>query len=346
MSMNARLLGKYQQRFLEQLRAGDIYVAYSTVNGRISKWYKRSVAKFPVDLRNVLYNEVVYDLDFRVWERVYYYGKRIDALLHALDIPHIHTQTGGKGVHISFFLDIDEDDRRRLEEVGVTWRFVRRYYFHQLLDRLGIPERLRGKGEPFDDASINFSRARKGRIIRLIGGRKFNGCGVVGGYCTYIDKIPRRRAVVTDVCQVRFPDDVEFYTPPRCAIDDIIAAYEESELWYAAHEPTEPPRGDYLDLPCIRRVLEGMPISKRNSGEKLLAIACRLSGLSYDEAMRLVSLYRARCEQDGEDFVTWTPWFYRQRRRPYWSCREALELGVCEPFSCGVSVGEREKGEV
>ena len=336
-----------QAKFLEQLRAGNIYVAHALPNGGISKWRRRNVAKFPIDLRNVLYNEVVFDLDFKDWRMVHKYGTQIDNLLHGLDIPHLHTQTGGKGIHISIFLDFATRDIEHLSEAGVSWRFIRRYYFHQILDRLGVPARMRGRGEPFDDASINFSRGRKGRIIRMIGGRKFNGGGIVGGYCTYIDEIPRRRFVVRDITRVQFPDGVVFYRPSRCAVLDIIAAYEETELWYSRNAPDVKPNGNLTRLPCIRRLLEGLPISRRNSGEKLLAVACRLSGVGYDEAMSLVRLYASRCEQDGEDFITWTPWFYRQRRLPYWSCREAFEIGVCEPHDCEVSMkNELEKGEV
>jgi hypothetical protein len=86
-----------------------------------------------------------------------------------------------------------------------------------------------------------------------------------------------------------------------------------------------------LNLPCVQRILEGVPEGQRNAGAHILAIAARLDGLPQKEAQKAMLEYADNCSKDNiseSEYLGWVYWIFKEK--PFWNCRLCKELGLCE----------------
>ena len=94
--------------------------------------------------------------------------------------------------------------------------------------------------------------------------------------------------------------------------------------------------GKYLELPCMKKILQGMSEGKRFYGAMALAIACVKDGLSKDDAVKLVSTYAENCSKGSAPFTvreaqTSVEWIYRHPSIGF-SCNKMREQGL--PVDC------------
>jgi len=94
--------------------------------------------------------------------------------------------------------------------------------------------------------------------------------------------------------------------------------------------------GKYLDLPCMKKILQGMSEGKRFYGVMALAIACVKDGLSKEDAVKLVSTYAENCSKGSSPFTvreaqTSVDWIYRHPSIGF-SCNKMREQGL--PVDC------------
>jgi len=91
----------------------SFFMSAKTINRpegkRIGKWfqvYEHNLMDSG-DYREILPNEVVFDIDVQDWDKVKMYYKIITNGLTKLGIPYIPAKSGGKGIHIHIFINKD-----------------------------------------------------------------------------------------------------------------------------------------------------------------------------------------------------------------------------------------------
>lgn len=92
----------------------------------------------------------------------------------------------------------------------------------------------------------------------------------------------------------------------------------------------------YLELPCVRSIAYGMPEGKRSLGSGVLAIACKVTGLTYREAVEIGREYYAKVDTDNFSFreiERWLDWAYSKDELT-WSCNRPQDLGECDKRIC------------
>ncbi|MGD2251240.1 MAG: hypothetical protein PVF58_22815 [Candidatus Methanofastidiosia archaeon] len=295
-------------------------------NGNPSKWISVEDAVFPVDYRTVLHNEVVIDIDSTKWKKVQLFAEIITETLNKLRIPYTTAYTGGRGVHFHIFFLLSETQKKKCN-IDVMPKDLRMWLFEHILKEADISPNLMGPGKPFDTSCINWNDEGKGHLIRIFGGKKRT-------YKTVLSDIPEKRPRTDNIV---FPDHLTPWEIPDTLFDEFIEHFKRSHKKRVKtskryHIASKNFTGKYLNLPCIKRILEGLPEGQRNAGAHILAIACRLDGTPKKEAEKVILDYAKTCSQDNiseSEYIGWVNWIYSQKEH-FWNCRFCKELGLCE----------------
>ncbi|MBU7030588.1 MAG: hypothetical protein HXS48_26885 [Theionarchaea archaeon] len=295
-------------------------------NGKPSKWVSLEDAELPVDYRTILHNEIVIDIDSERWKEVRMFTEIITDTLNKMNVPYITAYTGGRGVHIHVFFDLSEDQKNQCNRIDVMPKDLRVWLFHYILKNAGVSPTLIGPGNPFDTSCVNWSDEGKGHLVRIFGGKKRQ-------YKTLVTEIPERRPKADDVA---FPDDIKVWKIPERLFCEFIDHFKNSqkervEAYKRYEKASQNFTGKYLNLPCVKRILEGLPEGKRNAGAQIVAIACRLDSIPEKEAEKVILDYAGNCPQENiseSEYSGWINWIYT--KEPFWNCRFCKELGLCE----------------
>jgi len=109
------------------------------------------------------------------------------------------------------------------------------------------------------------------------------------------------------------------------------------ELYHSLPSPitTSSFAGTYLDLPCIRNILNGLPEGKRYYGSMALSVACFKDGLSKERAEEVLQQYVNACRRTSHPFTlreafATLDWVYRHGVKGI-SCRTLREQGLAGP---------------
>jgi hypothetical protein len=297
------------------------------VNGKPSQWVSREEAEFPVDYRTVLHNEVVIDIDCTRWNEVKMFAEMVTETLNTQRIPYITAYTGGRGIHIHLFFFLSEDQKRKCEDMDVMPKDLRVWLLEYILTDCGITPKLIGPGKPFDTSCINWNDEGKGHLVRLFGGKK-------RGYKTVVTEIPEERPRTKEVT---FPDSITKWYIPDQLFKEFIDHFKrynkervESTTRYRAASQNF--TGTYMNLPCVQRIVKGMPEGQRNAGAHILAIASHLDGMPREDMEKTMLSYAETCPQNDishNEYLGWVHWILNQKKL-FWNCRFCKELGVCE----------------
>ncbi len=92
--------------------------------------------------------------------------------------------------------------------------------------------------------------------------------------------------------------------------------------------------GAYLDLPCIRKILEGLGEGKRYYGSMALSVACFKDGLSKERAEEVLQQYVNACRRTSHPFTlreafATLDWVFRHGVKGL-SCRTLREQGLAD----------------
>ena len=294
--------------------------------GKPSKWVSIEDAEFPVDYRTVLHNEVVFDIDSTKWKEVRLFTEIVTDTLNRMNVPYITAYTGGRGIHLHVFFDLSEEQKKQCVKIDVMPKDLRMYLFQRVLQEAGVSPKLIGPGKAFDTACVNWSDEGKGHLVRIFGGKKRM-------HKTLLSEIPEERP--TD--DITFPDDVERWKIPESLFQEFIRYFQGSqkeriEASKRYHKASSNFTGEYLNLPCVQKVLGGMPEGQRNAGAQIMSIACRLDGIPENDAEKILLEYAKNCSQENiseSEYLGWLNWIYAQKKT-FWNCRFCKDLELCK----------------
>ncbi len=311
---------------LQSLSKRPLKVSKS-VNGKPTKWVPLEECEYPVDYRTVLHNEVVIDIDAEHWKDVRMCGEIVTETLHTLGIPYIKAYSGGRGIHIHVFFGLSSTQKRLCEGTDVMPKDVRVFLFEYILRHADISPKLIGPGKTFDTACVNWSDEGKGHLIRVFGGKKQK-------YKTLLTDIPEERPKSNEVV---FPEDVQVYAIPDSLFQEFLNSFkkfqkERVEAIQRYQKASQSFAGTFLNLPCVQKILEGLPEGQRNAGARILAISCRLDKKLKEDAFEIMRTYERKCPPENiseSEYLGWVDWIYNQENL-FWNCRFSKELGLCE----------------
>jgi hypothetical protein len=184
----------------------------------------------PYQYREVLLNEIPFDLDVYDWEML---TIMIQPMLDFLDserIPYLMSGSGGnKSVHVQIFF------HPTYYGIRYTWKAVRLALWNWILDNANIPKYMRGNGKrhdgnmadtnyPYDSSCANFNDTSQAKVMR-----DFGGSAKGKGTKTLITELPESREEIY-VGPVVFPSIIELWNPEKVI---------ENELEFKVLEPKD-----------------------------------------------------------------------------------------------------------
>lgn len=346
-----------QKKYLEILESvshSPIYVSTEWLNkdkyqpGKRSPWKQ---SKFIADHRTVSSNEVLFDIDAS-YTNCRKYFKNIKIILDELKIKYLSFVSGGKGVHISFWFDIDKLSReteelmKRAMGYGFGYKQIREYLWNDILDKAGIPERIRGSGNGkiFDKGVVSFDDlSGKHRLIRCCGGRKQlidkNTKERSCHYKCWLKELPAKQPRITNFESVVFPDKIIPYLLPEDELGMLLDEYiKKAEERRESNLSEIVLKGKYVNLESVQNIINGLKRGGRAAGARIISIACANDNLPKTQAYDLLQEYVGNCSQIGETFnfeeaKAWADWIYRQPK-VFWNCSLTEELGVHNRDTC------------
>jgi len=310
------------------------------IQGRPSAWGFIEDMEFPVDYRTVLHNEVVIDIDSTRWKEVRLFSEMIIDVLNRMHVPFISAYTGGRGVHIHFFFSLTENQKNQCDQHDVMPQDLRMYLFEKIMKETGISSKIIGPGKPLDTSCINWSDGGKGHLIRIFGGKKQR-------YKTVVQEITEERPQTKDIL---FPEKIIPWNISDELFEEFLESFKIShrrrvEATTRYRAAAQNFNGIYVKLPCIQKIIDGLPEGQRNRGAQILSVALNLDGIPRDEAGKILLNYAQNCSSENiseKEYLSWVDWIYSQQE-VFWNCRFCKELEVCKEENCGLHESAYQK---
>lgn len=312
-----------------------IKVAHNTMIG-ISKRFALSEYEGVIDYRQVLQNEIVFEIDSYNWCTVRDVAIRICTVLNDEKIPHHVEYSGGKGIHIHVFFEISESDKNRVTTNNITMRNIRKEIHVAICKMAGIRLEIVGHGLTIDTATVSWNDDSQGWLIREVGGVKLDKMTRKPlGIAILLHNIPNKKPSTLNIetGHLEFPDIKSWNVPPSL-ITKIIAKTKRFRALES--KDIQVPLGEHLSLPCVKKCLRGLENGKRNSGAQLISIASKCDALSRQKAMEVAEAYFARIDHDRIsmcEIEQWFRWAYG-KKDVFWdgrTCGLAQRLKLCDP---------------
>ena len=366
-----------QEAFFKQLdeniniSAAPIFVADYFYNKNTKSYTpgKRKHWKYvsmPHDFRTVLPNEIIFELDYKSFKQNAKSAVDIIDVLEDMEIPYNAYQSGSVrkgGIHIHLFFDMRLDpvkDKELLDLIsraykfGFSFKHLRIRLWNYILDQAGIPDTVRGDGKALDKSTINFDETNdRFKIIRAEGGRyiKFKPELQEIEYTniknlTSVENLRKQKKEILPIDErdnAKIPKQLKLFLIPTELlfefVSNFITAAEKNKEQIVYDNVVLD--GNYINLPCVQHLLtKGMQAGNRSLGARIVSIAARKDGLSYDEAKKLVNIYHTNCSQLGKEFhmgeaINWLDWIYKQDvNQVFWTCALPKELELCDTKNC------------
>lgn len=331
-------------------RNGFYFQKYFLIDGlhKLSKWrWYDNQQNEPIDYRSVLLNEIIFEIDVKEWKLCKRLAMKIIDVLNAYQTPFYICPSGGKGIHVHVFFNCDEYDEglmAKASKLGLESKNLRYWLWSKILDQAKFDNKYRGKGKAFDDSVINWSDSGKGHLIRAIGGKKLLK-DEDGHFRTFTykntfvdDKIPDRKDNMASADEVKFPTEILIWWIDPKEFNSFLEKFiskKEQELNETYHLDVKL-KGKYSELPCIKKIMEGVEVGSRNEATFPLTLALFLDGYSEQSMKETLQKFKNNCPQKPEPFTeeeaySWIKWV--QKTKPVWNCKRCeayCDRKICE----------------
>lgn len=317
--------------------------------------------KPPIDHYTIGANEVVIDLDDKVWKNNAEMAQRFINYFKSQDIPYHLYWSGGKGLHIHVYLEDPEIKNAGVQKQltdaikkGIhIWKELRLAFVREAMEQVGLkPHCLgRGKGVLIDQAKLDFNdRDLKLTPIRACGGRKMEiktkkfsqDEEIFTTWKTLLEEIPLKKPArgVRGFDDVVYPDKFELAKVSEWEVGRICKDYlDKFDVKQAELVSDIEFTGKHLSLPCVQSLLNKTEEGKRAGGAQQVLFAAKKDGKTFEEAMEIMQEYVNNCEQITSEYSLaeaerWAKNIY-SKDDTYFACGLSRRLGVCKVTGCG-----------
>jgi len=345
-----------QKKYFEKLADvidTPIYTAKNFRQGndfKPSKQYRLGNQFPPLDHRTIGSNEVVIELDAPSYAQNYKYATPIIEYLSGSGIPYYAYWSGNKSIHLHIFLklDINSDDAKEIVGKAIDsgcniFQEIRLKFVQEILEQSGLTSDLIGHGKIVDLAKLKWDDiSGKTTLIRAEGGDNAKlelPNTIKHAWKTYFETLPSSKPRPLTFDDVTYPENIVPHTLDERWIAVVASNYLASLTPKSKKElETIDFKGDFLNVPCVQKILEGCPVGVRNIGAKILAIAAKMDKLGPEDAKKVLKKYVASCPQVPDPYTMdeaeqWLKWVFSSPK-PYWTCAHAISIGMCDPLGC------------
>ncbi len=254
----------------------DLYrwLPYAYIWGKITK---------PIYTRGILPNEILIDPDTQDWDVMKDGIETLVKYFKEKNIPFIMGFSGGKGIHISLFLENVQLDKELINAIDQTDIDVPKTARGALVKALAEKTGINLDDIGMDWGKINFNIENKGSQVRTFGTTRAQGL-----YKTLIEEIPDHRPAPFELPLI-FPEKVELWKIKGTEFENVVldALKVEVERAKKANEHTlndiDFSGIDILKFPCIRMLFEsGIRNGRYYAGISLL-LMCEKCGLTKEK---------------------------------------------------------------
>ena len=161
------------------------------------------------DFRTILWNEVVFDFDYPLWTHNVSAALRLLAYFRRTYVPHYLWMTGGKGYHISVFLDAHGHQKI------VDWTEIRAEVYNHLSLLAGVRS---------DSTRVYWGDGSMGGMLRMEGGQRLvrpdlvthdeARDGWVASYKYWTMRPQMERNLTVHARDVHYPGSLAMYSVP------------------------------------------------------------------------------------------------------------------------------------
>ncbi len=314
-----------------------------------------------IDYRTVGVNEIVFELDAKVFKKNVKFTHKILEVLDIYNIPvekRFIYDSGGKGLHIEIFFN--KVKFKSLEEqnifekavpLGLSYKDIRLWFWGLICREAGISDKLCGIGKVVDSSCITFNEHdERFKIIRNCGGRKTIINNDTGEFETFFktwvteSELDKKRKKVSAPLDVNYPKELQCFDLPYQPFIDFLHSYIDIKTKTCKYDKpidfgsrTNNAKS-YFNLPCIKKLLDGIEEGNRSVGSQILSIALSLDRYELSEAEQILKQYVNNCKNGIEMFnfeeaKSWLNWTFGQPDI-FWNCALAQRIGLCDKTNC------------
>ena len=239
--------------------------------------------KKPIYTRGILSNEILIDPDTLDWDVMKDGIEKLTKYFKENNIPFIMGFSGGKGIHISLFLENLPLDKELIKDIDQTDIDVPKTVRRALVKALAEKTKINLDDIGIDWGKINFNIENKGSQVRTFGTTR-----APGQYKTLIEEIPDHKPEPYELPLI-FPTKVELWEIKGTEFENVVldALKVEVERAKKANEHTfndiDFSGIDILKFPCIRMLFEsGIRNGRYYAGISLL-LMCEKCGVTKEK---------------------------------------------------------------
>lgn len=349
--MNEDELIEKQKQWIEQLvklnHDNELIGQYT--EGRIDDFKKpwRVLDRNDIILtRKILKSEIVFDFDYDTWKKVSQSARKLKKYLDDNEIPYIMAHSGGKGIHIHVFLDLDSlnINEEILSEcmernVEVT-RTIRKFIFDDIVKKAKLKVSSPEDRNGLDTTKVYFSSTGKGSLIR-----EFGCVRKTGKVKTVITEIPDEIPEVYEENTV-FPGEIvladitSWSTKIRNELQDIM-----TQEYNKQKEPDIDITCKGRELPCYKNLLNGVDSGVRNIASFTLGRLGSLVGNSEAETLEDIKIFCKNSNYKLSEAEQSVKSAYRLKDKKKLCSTVCLTFGqekYCNEKDCPIKIKERE----
>jgi len=243
-------------------------------------WYKITE---PIYTRGILQNEILIDPDTPEWNVMKDGIEKLTQYFKENNIPFIMGFSGGKGIHISLFLENLPLDKELINDIDQTDIDVPKTVRRALVKALAEKAIINLDDIGIDWGKINFNIENKGSQVRTFGTTR-----APGQYKTLIEEIPDHKPEPYELPLI-FPEKVELWKIKGTEFENVVLDALKVEVGRAkkANEHTftniDFSGIDILEFPCIEKLFtSGITNGRYYAGVSVL-LMCEKCGITINE---------------------------------------------------------------
>jgi len=295
-----------QQANLRKIAEKPILVKPSLDYGKWISYdqYRLDYPDIPYFTRQILPNELVYDFDREWSDNAFNCQKLINTLKHN-NIPHSLAYSGGKGLHVDVFFDmnsltIDPDVISKAnEELVDINKNVRVAIWNKLLEWAKIDRTAAN----LDFGKVNFNSNKKGSMLRDFGTPR-NKNGVIT-FKTLLDDIPEKQPTHEELV-LRFPDAPVMWDVSHLTSDIEKAIQYKTKQYNRSTIDVSLEGVGISEVYCVQKLIKNgiQQEAPHYYAAYSIARCCHDLGLSKEQADANVSLYIDRSDISDDEHRT------------------------------------------
>lgn len=251
----------------------DMFYSGFGKSGASGVWILSSAWKWekPAIFRNILWNELVFDIDKKKWDDVYELDRKLVSTLKDLSFPYYEFITGGKGAHISLFIDVDDHILDKWD-----WRDIRVALINYIAKEMEL------KADEFDLSRVRWNERARGVLVRACGGhRRLEDES--SSFKSYVYDLPKNKIVISKPWEVIYPQKIKVINVTSYIEKKLELSREEAQKSRKKSKKGSNNSYDGSAPPCIQKLIKEAKEGVNLPHDARFFLMCWLLNVPYND---------------------------------------------------------------